>query len=190
VSHAAAGPLHAIGGVFYRALLAPRADRALDPPGSESAGRYNRPGQPTLYLTPEADWAAIATGNYAAEDGLARVIVPLSLDRALVVDQRDAATCARLGIDPADAAGRWRPHLAAGREPPSWRNSDAARAVGADGIIDPSRGILGGWHVALFRWNRAGAPQLRIAGEPLACDYRAARARWPAPAGWQLRIGE
>ena len=183
-----AAPLHRIGGTFYRAVLEDRVEHVLDPPGPDSAGRYHRPGQGALYVTAEADWAAIATGNYAAEDGLARVIVPLELDAADVLDQRDAAACAALGIDPGDATGRWRPYLAEGRVPPSWRNSDGARAAGADGIIDPSRGIIGGWHVALFRWNEPGAPQLRIAGDPLPFDYTASRGRWAAPEGWRLHI--
>jgi RES domain-containing protein len=183
-------PLKRIGGTFFRSVLADRVDRVLEPPGPESAGRYHRPGQPALYITAEADWAAVVTGNYAAEDGLARVIVPLELDFADVLDQRDEAACAMLEIEVADATGRWRPHLREGREPPSWRNADAAREAGADGIIDPSRGIIGGWHVALFRWNQPGSPQLRVAGNPLPFDYDASRSRWPAPEGWQLGINQ
>ncbi|MBO9498644.1 MAG: RES domain-containing protein [Novosphingobium sp.] len=180
------GALTGIDGHFFRAVLAGREGQVLDPPGPHSAGRYHRPGQRALYITPEADWAAIAVGNYMEEDGLARMIVPLELDGARVIDQRDPVACAALGIDPALSAGRWRPFLAAGREPPSWRNSDAARASGANGLIDPSRGIAGGWHVTLFRWNEPGAPYLRVAGPAVPCDYAAARMRWPAPGGWEL----
>ena len=179
-------PLHRIGGRFYRAVLVGRVERALDPPGPQSAGRYHRLGEKALYMSPEADWACIAVGNYMAEDRLPRLIVPLELDEACVLDQRDEAACAALGIDRELSKVRWRPELAAGREPPSWRNSDAARAAGADGIIDCSRGIVGGWHLTLFRWNEPGGPQVRLAGEPVACDYEASRARWAAPAGWSL----
>lgn len=179
-------PLHTLSGKFWRAIAADRADRVLDPPGPDSAGRYHRPGQPALYITPEADWATIAIGRYLLADGIERVMVPLSLDRAAVMDQRDPAVCAALGIDPAKSQVRWNDELAAGREPPSWRASDAARDAGAQGIIDVSRGIAGGWHVCLFAWNRPGMPQLRVVGDPVRCDYWAARDRWAAPAGWSL----
>lgn len=175
-----------VSGRFYRSFLADRIGQVLDPPGPDSAGRYHRPGQPAMYITREADWAVIATGIYAAEDGQQRVIVPLELDGALVLDQHDAAVLVAHRLELDDAMARWRPHLAQGREAPSWRNSDAARACGADGIVDPSRGIIGGWHVALFRWNELGAPRLRVAGDPLPSDYAASRARWPAPIGWKL----
>lgn len=182
----AASDFLTVSGRFFRTVLADRIDQVLAAPGPDSAGRYHRLGQPAIYITQHADWAVIATGIYAREDGRERVIVPLELDGARVLDQRDAAVRAAHGLSLDDTMARWRPHLAQGRDAPSWRNADAARAVGADGIVDPSRGILGGWHVALFRWNAPGAPQLRVAGDPLPTDYASSRARWPAPAGWQL----
>jgi RES domain-containing protein len=182
----AAGSFLKVSGRFYRSVLTDRIDHVLTAPGPASAGRYHRPGQPTIYITSEADWAVIATGIYAEEDGRERVIVPLELDSALVLDQRDTAVRAAYGISLDDAMTRWRPHLAEGRDAPSWRNADAARASGADGIVDPSRGIVDGWHVALFRWNAPGAPQLRVAGDPLSLDYATSRARWPAPVGWRM----
>ena len=179
-------PLRRVAGRFWRAIAADRAEDVLEPPRPGSAGRYHRPGQPGLYITLEADWAVIAIGRYLLADGIRRVVVPLELDRADIVDQRDLAACTALGIDLEASQVRWNDELAAGREPPSWLASDAARAAGADGIIDVSRGIAGGWHACLFRWNTPGAPQLRVAGDPQLCDYRAARDRWPAPAGWSL----
>jgi len=163
-----------------------RVGKWRDRPGPGRAGGYHRPGQPALYITPEPDWATIAIGRYLLADGIARIVVPLELDGAELFDQRDPAACAALGIDPAQSQVRWNDELAAGREPPSWRASDAARAAGADGIIDVSRGIEGGWHACLFRWNQLGAPQVRVAGEPVPCDYWPARDRWPAPEGWAL----
>lgn len=175
-----------VSGRFWRAIAADRAGQVLEPPNPESAGRYHRPGQSSLYITPHADWATIAVGRYLLADGIARVVVPLELDSADLVDQLDPAACAALGIDPGQSQVRWNDELAAGREPPSWLASDAARAAGADGIIDVSRGIEGGWHACLFRWNVPGAPQISIAGMPVPCDYWAARDRWLAPDGWSL----
>lgn len=179
-------PLHRITGRFWRAIAAERVEQVLDLPGPDSAGRYHRPGQPALYITPHADWATIAIGRYLLSDGIARVVVPLELDGAALFDQRDPAACAALGIDSEQSQVRWNDELAKGREPPSWRASDAAREAGAQGIIDVSRGIAAGWHACLFAWNRPGTPQVRVAGDPIPCDYWAARDRWPAPAGWAL----
>jgi len=61
---------------------------------------------------------------------------------------------------------RWRSALAAGYEPPSWRNADAARFADANGIIDRSRMIHGGWHLNLCRWNEVGGPLVSVCGEP------------------------
>ena len=175
-----------ISGQFWRAIAAERVEQVLDPPGPGSVGRYHRPGQAALYITPEADWATIAIGRYMLADRIARTVVPLEMDSANLFDQRDPAACAALGIDPAQSQVRWNDELAAGREPPSWRASDAARAAGAQGIIDVSRGIAGGWHVCLFNWNGRGAVQVRVSGDPVACDYWPARDRWPAPDDWAL----
>lgn len=179
-------PLHRISGRFWRAVALDRVGQVLDAPGPDSAGRYHRPGQPALYITPQADWATIAIGRYLLADGVERVVVPLELDGAQMFDQRDSTACAALGIDPAQSQVRWNDELAAGRQPLSWRVSDAAREAGAQGIIDVSRGIEGGWHACLFTWNSPGAPQIRVAGEPQPCDYWPARDRWAAPAGWAL----
>ena len=162
----------------------------LDVPGPDSAGRYHRPGQPALYIACEVDWAVIATARYMADEPVPRVAVPLRVSEAFLLDQRDGATCRRLGIDAEASRTRWQIDLAEGREPLSWANSDVARAIGADGVVDPSRGILDGWYVALFRWNAPGAPVVELDGEPVEVDYLAARARWPSPPGWLAVNGD
>ena len=95
-------PLRKVSGRFYRAVPMDRLEHVLAPPGPGSAGRYHRHGQPALYIALEADWAAISIARYVVEDGLERIVVPLRLSEARVVDQRDAATCAAYGpgIDP------------------------------------------------------------------------------------------
>lgn len=132
----------------------------------------------------------IAIARYIPLDGKQRVVVPLRLTQAMVVDQRDVGACAVLGIDPVRSAARWQKFLAAGEEPPSWANVAAARAAGADGITDPSRGIVDGWHLALFRWNEPGGPQVAIDGEPFVVEYEDARSRWAAPEGWLEASGD
>ncbi len=165
-------------------MRASRVDAVLDPPGADIAGRYHRAGEAALYLTSEPDWAAIAVGRYLIDDDEPRLIVPLMLGSAVALDQRQGAACRKLGFDPDQSSARWNA-MDTEAEPPSWRAADTAWAAGCDGLIDPSRGIMGGWHLVLFRWNAPGAPQVRVAGPPQPCDYDAARARWPAPAGWR-----
>jgi hypothetical protein len=120
-------------GPFFRAVLADRVASVLAPPGPESAGRYHRPGQPILYMSPVLEWAMIAVSGYIREDGRPRVVVPLMVGAAYAVDQHDQEMCKRFGIERDLSNIPWRPALAAGQEPPSWRNADAARAAGADG---------------------------------------------------------
>lgn len=163
---AALAPFVTVRGFFYRAVLAERVERVLAPPEPTSAGRYHRLGEPALYLTASAEWAYIAISGYMREDGLPRVIVPVEIDAACVLDQRDVAACAALGIDRDASNLPWRLALERDEEPSSRRNADIARAVGADGIIDRSRHIPGGWHVILFRWNELGGPAVQVCGEP------------------------
>jgi hypothetical protein len=178
VRHEAGHRLRKIGGSFFRAVLADRIGSVLDPPGPSSAGRYHRLGQAALYMSPKCDWAKIAVSGYIREDRRARVVIPLFVGNALVVDQHDEASCVELGIDRELSNAPWRTALDAGKEPPSWRNSDAARAAGADGIIDRSRMIPGGWHLNLFRWNELGGPSVEVCGDPIKISLSDGGPKW------------
>lgn len=167
-----------VSGSFFRAVLADRVDEVLAPPRPESAGRYHRPGQATLYMSPKLEWAMIAVSGYIREDGLSRVVVPLMVNEAHVLDQRDEEACRILGIDRDLSNCPWRPALQEGLEPPSWGNADVVRAIGADGIIDRSRKIPGGWHVNLFRWNELGGPSVSVCGDPIAIDLSSDGPKW------------
>lgn len=156
-------PLQRIEGRFYRAIRSEFADRILDPPPPYRSGRYHGPGQPALYMTVDPGWARFVADFNSDMDGARRLVVALEVDEALVFDQRDEQACAALGIDRRLSNAPWRPLTLEGLRPPSWDNADAARSIGADGIIDPSREIPGGWHVILFRWNELGGPTIRIA---------------------------
>lgn len=47
--------------------------------------------------------------------------------------------------------------------PSSWRVRAQLEAVGASGLVDPSRKRPGLWHLVLFRWNEPGAPTVTLA---------------------------
>lgn len=170
--------LRMVSGKFFRSVLADRVDDVLSPPGPESAGRYHRPGQAALYMSPQLEWAMIAVSGYIREDGRPRVVVPLMAGEAHVLDQHDEDACHLLGIDRDLSNAGWRQALKAGQEPPSWRNADVARAAGADGIIDRSRMIPGGWHVNLFRWNELGGPWVSVVGEPIPIQLSSDGPKW------------
>lgn len=170
--------LRLVSGRFFRSVLADRVTQVLAPPPPESAGRYHRPGQATLYMSPRIEWAMIAVSGYIREDGRPRVVVPLMVGPAHVLDQHDEEACRTLGVDRELSNAPWRPALAAGEMPPSWRNADAVRASGADGIIDRSRMIPGGWHVNLFQWNDLGGPSVEVCGEPISFEPSRDGPKW------------
>ena len=159
--------LRQVSGAFFRSVSVDRVSEVLAPPARESAGRYHRPGQAALYVSPVLEWSIIAVSGYIREDGRVRVVVPLLVSGAKVLDQHDEDACRALNVDRDLSNEPWRPVLSAGRDPPSWRNADAARAAGADGIIDRSRKIPNGWHVNLFRWNKFGGPTVTVCGPPI-----------------------
>jgi RES domain-containing protein len=171
-------PFRKVSGRFYRSVLLDRLEHVLAPPGPQSAGRYHRPGEPALYMSATAEWSIAAISGYMREDGKARVVVPLLVTEALVLDQHDAQACALLGIDRELSNASWRQALDTALEPPSWRNADAARAAGVDGIIDRSRMIPDGWHLNLFRWNELGGPKVEVWGEPIAIRLSPDGQKW------------
>ena len=170
--------LRKVEGTFFRSVLADKVQSILAPPAPESAGRYHRLGQATLYMSPKIEWARIAVSGYIREDNRPRVVVPLMVSEACVLDQHDEDACRLLGIDRELSNAPWRTALMLGQEPPSWRNSDAVRAAGADGIIDRSRMIPGGWHVNLFRWNDLGGPSITVCGEPIEINLSVDGPKW------------
>ncbi|HET6608965.1 MAG TPA: RES domain-containing protein [Rhodopila sp.] len=178
MNHGNQVPFRKIGGYFFRSVLSDRVENVLARPEATSAGRYHRPGEIALYMSPTSDWAKIAVSGYMREDGRPRVIVPLMVSEALVFDQHDQRACEALGLDRELSNEPWRQALAAGKEPSSWRNADAARAAGADGMIDRSRKIPTGWHLVLFRWNEFGGPSVSVCGDPIEIKLSEQGPKW------------
>lgn len=127
----------------------------------------------------------IAVSGYIREDGRPRMVVPLTVSDAYVLDQHDEHACLALGVGRELSNAQWRQALIDGQEPPSWRNADAVRAAGADGIVDRFCMIPGGWHlnllrwnVNLLRWNVLGGPLVSVAGDPVALHLSAEGPKW------------
>ena len=141
----------------WRAVAAGREAHALA--GTTRAGRYNRPGERTLYMSGSAGAVAAAMARYGDAE---RVLLRLRVAASRLVDLRDARGCAALEIDPRRAKEDWLAALNRGEEPASWTVSDRARVLGASGLIDASRRAPGAWHLALFRWNEGDAPMVVV----------------------------
>ncbi|MEJ8563036.1 RES family NAD+ phosphorylase [Yoonia sp. GPGPB17] len=150
---------------LYRIVFAEFANTVLEG-AIHPEGRFHHADQPALYASPSPDTAAIAIQIYLKPDDPPRVLVPLSLRNARMVDLRDIDTCKVLGIDPAWSTVPWSDERAAGRPATSWRASDAARAAGADGMLYASRRTPDRWHVVLFSWNIGNGAVLDIDGTP------------------------
>ncbi len=163
--------IRTVSGQFYRAIFAHHAGDVLNGVKSPE-GRFHHDGEPALYLSPTAEATRIATAAYLREGDTERVIVPVQLDDAALVDLREEKTRAALGLQGHEPSAHWRRERAAGRPAISWIASDAARATNADGMIYTSRSDPSRWHLVLFRWNGTGGPQVSINGPaiPFSAD--------------------
>lgn len=157
------GPL---SGRFWRTVFAADLDALLH--GARSAeGRYHHDGQWALYLSPTPEASRFAVDAYLRPGDPPRVIAPLHLSAARIVDMRAPEVHRSLALTGAEAGTPWQPERAAGRPATSWIASDAARRTGADGMIYAARTNPLRWHVVLFRWNEAGAAQISPDGPPI-----------------------
>lgn len=147
----------AYAGPCWRAVAAGAESVALV--GTIRAGRYNRPGEHSLYMSGSPHAVAAAMARYGEAP---RTVLRLDVQADRLVDLRDEDACARLEVDTTGTKKDWIAALNAGVEPPSWRASDRARALGARGLIDRSRRLPGEWHLVLFRWNVEGGAVVRV----------------------------
>jgi RES domain-containing protein len=103
-----------------------------------TGGRFNRKGEPTLYLSLD-----VMTAIVECTHGFAHRLLPLTMceydvDCEPVADLRDAAGRASFGVDLADLSCPWLDHQLAGREAASWRVADRLRGDGYCGMLVPS----------------------------------------------------
>ena len=149
-----------ISGSFYRAVDPSHQDTALL--GSHLAGRYSEPSQPTLYLSssPQGVEAAMIVHTQGRVAEL--VLLEFQVEAHNIVDLRDPAVLLAAGIDLADAVAPWQNIAKAGGEPSSWQVRRRLEALGANGLVDPSRKRPGLWHLTLFRWNGRDAPRVAL----------------------------
>lgn len=155
--------MRTVRGTFYRAINPEFREFAIA--GSRSPGRYSRPDEPTLYLSSSAEGVGAAMIAHKQARSAALEIIEIDVEASAIVDFRDPAALARVGVDLVDAIAPWQEVAASGGTPPSWTVRDRLVAAGANGLIDPSRQRPGLWHLVLFRWNEVDAPIVRIVGD-------------------------
>lgn len=155
----------ALSGLFWRIVFAHDADHVLEG-AAYPEGRFHHSGQPALYASPTQVGAAVAVKTYLRPDDKPRVIIGLQVDAAEVLDLRDHAVTAWLGIAPETPSVPWHDERAKGKPATSWLASDAVRKSGACGMIYASRKQPQRWHLVLFRWNQTGHAQVRLALGP------------------------
>lgn len=155
-----------LSGLFYRVMFSGAGDPTA--PVKNPEGRFHHDNQTALYASQTVEGAVVATLTYVAADDPPREVHPLSLNLARVVDLTRSDAAARYGLEPMRASHRWQEDRAEGRPATTWALSDAARALGADGMLYASRKRPELAHIVLFRWNTPGGPVLRRAGEPIS----------------------
>ncbi len=150
--------------LFYRVVF--EADLELVLKGVRSPeGRFHHGGERAIYMSPSPEAAAVAVNIYLKPNDPPRLVVPLRVTGARVLDFRAPETEVALGLKWRETAVPWAEQRRAGLPATSWRASDRAREFGADGMIYPSRTLPSKWwHLVLFRWNVADGPQLCVEG--------------------------
>jgi len=151
----------ALDGRYWR-IVSPRwASAPLSGDGAARfGGRWNRHGQPALYLSAEVETAfaeyqqemGVRPGTFAAYD----------VAGARVADLTDGAVLGELGAEPDAPLAPWKQiALVEGGAPPTWRLVDQL-AERLDGVLAPSVQYRGGVNLALWRWNETGGPRVSV----------------------------
>ena len=105
---------------------------------AKTGGRFNRPGEPTLYLSLD-----VMTAVGECTQGLSQRLQPLTMceydvDCDPVADLRTDASRKAAAIALDDLSCAWLDFLRAGKEAPSWRVVDQLKAAGNAGMLAPS----------------------------------------------------
>jgi len=131
-------------GIVWRIL---DARLAHDPCAAARApeGRFHHSGQRALYASLTAAGAGVAIARYVRENPGPRVIAPLHVDLARVRDLRAEPA-------PERASVVWQELRASGAPSPTWALSDAARDLGTQAMLYPSRSRPDLTHIVVFDW--------------------------------------
>lgn len=155
--------LRSVEGIFYRAVDPAYREFALS--GSRFPGRYSRADQPTLYLSASPEGVEAAMLAHKDDRSQVLSVVSIRVRAKNIFDLRNPLARDSAGINLEDAVAPWQELVKNGQEPRSWKVRDQLEALGAQGLMDPSRKSRGLWHLVLFIWNRDHAPVVELADE-------------------------
>ena len=102
---------------------------------AKTGGRFNRKGEPTLYLALD-----IVTAVNECMQGLTQRLQPLTIceydvDCDPIADLSDDAARKALGVQPDDLASAWLTYHRAGKDSPSWLVADKLKTEGYAGML-------------------------------------------------------
>ena len=150
-----------VDGLFYRATDPAFRQYALS--GSVTTGRYSAIDQPTLYLSSSPEGVEVAMQAHRNQRSAVTEILRIRVTANNIFDLRDPLALQYAGINIDDAIAPWQEIIAAGNTPRSWRVRRQLEALGAAGLIDPSRKAPGLWHLVLFQWNQGAGVSAELA---------------------------
>lgn len=133
----------AFDGTIWRILALENADQPLAPARAPE-GRFHHDGQLAIYTSLTAEGAGTAIQRYLAGDTRPRVIVPLLVKADRILDLRQDAKDVR------NSTIVWQDIRDKGLAAPTWDISDAAREMGAQGMLYRSRTHPDLSHLVLF----------------------------------------
>jgi RES domain-containing protein len=121
-----------------------------------TGGRFNRKGQPTLYLSLD-----VMTAFGECTQGFSQRLQPLTMceydiDCDGIADLRDEAGRAALGVSWDELDCSWLTDMRAGRDAPSWLVVDRLKEAGSSGILVPSfvpGATTDNNNLVLWRWG-------------------------------------
>ncbi|MGE0716684.1 MAG: RES family NAD+ phosphorylase [Alphaproteobacteria bacterium] len=123
---------------------------------SKTGGRFNRKGQPTLYLSLD-----VMTSFGECTQGLTQRLQPLTMceydvDCEPVADLRDERGRGAHHATLTDLGCAWLRHLRAGGDAPSWLLAERLKAEGYVGLLTPSfvaNATPANCNLVLWRWG-------------------------------------
>jgi RES domain-containing protein len=121
-----------------------------------TGGRFNRKGEPTLYLSCD-----VVTAVGECTQGFTRRLQPLTIceydiDCADVADLHDDAARTKHGVSLDHLECAWLSYQLAGKQAPSWLAADQMKGSGHSGIIVPSfvpGATEANRNLVLWRWG-------------------------------------
>jgi len=125
---------------------------------AKTGGRFNRKGEPTLYLSLD-----VMTAFGECTQGLTQRLHPLTMceydvDCDPVADLRLDADRTKLGVSLEDLACGWLSYLRKGQDAPSWLVVDRLKTQGFMGLLVPSfvpNATTANCNLILWRWSDA-----------------------------------